>query len=115
MMPISARLIVTTSVVVAVAVGIATYFSRDTIDDLTAKQIEARRAEGEKAIQTETEYLTKSVANAVASPLANTMYDDLALPLEQAIRDDHQSGDDRVQWLVVTDAGGTIVAKAGKA
>ena len=44
MMPISARLIVTTSVVVAVAVGIATWFSQNTIDDLTDKQIEARRA-----------------------------------------------------------------------
>jgi serine phosphatase RsbU (regulator of sigma subunit) len=113
-MPISAKLIVTTSVVVAVAVAVATGFSQKTIDELTSKQIEAGRAAGEKAIATESEYLAKSVANAVASPLANTMYDDLTLPLEQAVRDDHASGDDRVQWLVVTDAGGTIVAKAGK-
>jgi len=114
MMPISARLIVTTSVVVAIAVGVATWFSQQTIDELTAKQIEARRTSGEKDIITESEFLAKSVANAVANPLANTMYDDLTLPLEQAVREDHANGDDRLQWLVVIDSGGTIVAKAGK-
>jgi serine phosphatase RsbU (regulator of sigma subunit) len=114
--PISAKLIVTTSVVVAVAVGVATWFSQQTIDDLTAKQIDTRRVEGEKAIATQSEYLAKSVANAVASPLANNMLGaDLALPLEQAMRDDHASGDDRVQWLVVTDEAGTIDARAGNA
>ena len=114
MMPISARLIVTTSVVVAIAVGVSTWFSQQTIDELTAKQIESRRTAGEKDIISESEYLAKSVANAVASPLANTMYDDLALPLDQAIREDKASGDERLQWLVVTDSGGAIVAKAGK-
>jgi serine phosphatase RsbU (regulator of sigma subunit) len=42
------------------------------------------------------------------------MYGDIALPLEQALRDDHASGDDRLQWLIVTDPAGTVVAKAGK-
>ena len=113
-LPISAKLIVTTSVVVAVAIGVATWLSQRTISDLTNHQIEARHTAGEKSIARESELVVKAVANAVANPLANNMYNDISPPLQQALRDDHASGDDRLQWLLVTDASGTVVATAGK-
>ncbi len=105
----------TTSVVVAVAIGAATWFSQRTMRDLTQRQIEARRSEGLKAIARESELVVRAVANAVANPLANNMYSDISPTLDQAMREDHASGDARIQWLIVTDASNTIVATAGNA
>jgi hypothetical protein len=48
--PISVKLILTTSIVIAAAVFTATWFSQTSISDLTEKQIAARRASGEKSI-----------------------------------------------------------------
>ncbi|HEX5064138.1 MAG TPA: SpoIIE family protein phosphatase [Kofleriaceae bacterium] len=107
---ISAKLILTTSVVVAVAVGAATWFSQRTIDELTQMQIANRRTSGEKSITRESELVVQAVATAVALPLAQTTYPDIKPALDAAMRDDHASGDDRLQWLVVTDATGQVVA-----
>ncbi|HUJ59881.1 MAG TPA: SpoIIE family protein phosphatase [Kofleriaceae bacterium] len=112
--PISAKLILTTSVVVAVAIGAGTWFSQRTIDELTQTQIDARRASGEKSITRESDLITKAVANAAAHPLATSTYGDIQPVLDDAIKDDHASGDDRLQWLVVIDNTGAQVAKAGK-
>ncbi len=114
-LPISAKLIVTTSVVVAVAVGAAAWFNQSTIADVTKLQIDAQRTLGENAIARESELVVKSIANAVANPLANSMYNDISLPLDQALRDDQAGRDHRLQWLFVTDASGTVVARAGQA
>lgn len=108
--PISAKLILTTSVVVAVAVAVATWFSQRTIDDLTTLQITNRRASGEKAITRESELVVQAVATAVALPLAQSTYPDIKPVLDAAVRDDHASGDDRLQWLIVTDESGQVVA-----
>jgi serine phosphatase RsbU (regulator of sigma subunit) len=108
--PISAKLILTTSVVVAVAVAVATWFSQRTIDDLTTLQITNRRATGEKAITRESELVVQAVATAVALPLAQSTYPDIKPVLDAAVRDDQASGDDRLQWLVVTDESGQVVA-----
>lgn len=108
--PISAKLILTTSVVVAIAVGAATWFSQRTIDELTTLQITSRRASGEKAITRESELVVQAVATAVALPLAQSAYPDIKPVLDAAVRDDHASGDDRLQWLIVTDSSGQIVA-----
>jgi sigma-B regulation protein RsbU (phosphoserine phosphatase) len=107
---ISAKLILTTSVVVAVAVGVATWFSQRTIDELTRLQIAARRTSGEKSITRESELVVQAVATAVALPLAQSTYPDIKPVLDAAMRDDKASGDDRLQWLVVTDATGQVVA-----
>ena len=112
--PISAKLILTTSIVVAVAVGAATWFSQRSIDELTATQIAVRRASGEKSITRESELAVQAVANAVAHPLANTQYTDIPAVLDAAIREDKDSGDHRLQWLIVTDETGQVVqATAG--
>jgi serine phosphatase RsbU (regulator of sigma subunit) len=107
---ISAKLILTTSVVVAVAVGVATWFSQRTIDELTTLQITTRRATGEKSITRESELVVQAVATAVALPLAQSTYPDIKPVLDAAMRDDKASGDERLQWLVVTDATGQVVA-----
>jgi serine phosphatase RsbU (regulator of sigma subunit) len=107
---ISAKLILTTSVVVAVAVGAATWFSQRTIDELTQMQIANRRTSGERSITRESELVVQAVATAVALPLAQSTYPDIKPVLDAAMRDDKKSGDDRLQWLVVTDATGQVVA-----
>ena len=112
---ISAKLILTTSVVVAVAVGAATWFSQRTIYELTALQIASRRASGEKAITRESELVAKAVATAVALPLAGSQYAEIRPVLDAAMRDDRQSGDQRLQWLVVTDTTSQIVAATERA
>ena len=103
----------TTSVVVAVAVGAGTWFSQRTIDGLTSSQLEARRKAGEKSITRESDLVAQAVANAVAHPLANTQYSDIQPVLDAAMQGDHARGDDRLRWLVVTDNTGVVVAKAG--
>ena len=107
---ISAKLILTTSVVVALAVGAATWFSQRTIDELTQIQIANRRMSGEKSITRESELVVPAVATAVALPLAQSTYPDIKPVLDAAMRDDRASGDERLQWLVVTDATGQVVA-----
>lgn len=107
--PISVKLILTTSVVVAIAVGAATWFGQRSMDDLTAMQIKERRAAGERSIRRESELIVQAVANAVAQPLASSMYPDIKPVLDAAIADDHARGADRLQWLVVTDATGQVV------
>jgi sigma-B regulation protein RsbU (phosphoserine phosphatase) len=108
--PISVKLILTTTLVVAVAVGAATWFSQRTIHDLTTLQINSRRISGEKAITRESELKVQAVATAVALPLANSLYPEINPVLDKAMKDDRASGDDRLQWMVVTDATGQVVA-----
>ncbi|HEY5921281.1 MAG TPA: SpoIIE family protein phosphatase [Kofleriaceae bacterium] len=112
---ISAKLILTTSVVVAMAVGAATWFSQRTIDELTEMQIGNRRTSGEKSITRESELVVQAVATAVALPIAQSTYPDIKPVLEAAIRDDKASGDDRLQWLAVTDTTRQVVAATDKA
>ncbi len=108
--PISVKLILTTSIVVAVAVSAATWFSRTTIDDLTSMQIQTRRASGEKSIIRESELVVQAVATAVALPLANSTYPDITPVLDKGMQDDKASGENRLQWMSVTDATGQVVA-----
>jgi serine phosphatase RsbU (regulator of sigma subunit) len=105
-LPISLKLILTTFLVVAVAVGAATWFGQRTMDELTATQITERRSAGEKSITRESELVVQAVATAVAQPLANSMYPDIKPVLEAAKADDKS---DRLQWLVVTDQTGQVV------
>ena len=108
--PISVKLILATSVVVAAAVVTATWFSQTSIADLNEAQIAARRLEGEQAIQRESELVVQSVANSVALPLANSQYADIQPVLAAAIREDRERKDNRLQWLVVVDVTGAQVA-----
>lgn len=103
------KLVLATSVVVAAAVGAATWFGQRTIDELTATQIASRRASGEKSIARESELVVAAVASGVAHALANSQIDDIPPVLEAAIRGDRASGDNRLQWLLVLDEAGKPV------
>ncbi|MDB4958633.1 MAG: rsbU [Myxococcales bacterium] len=104
------KLVLTTSVVVAVAVGATALFSQRTIDALTASQIEIRRETGEKSITRESELVVQAVTNAVALPLAQSTYPDIKPVLDAAM-----NGAKRVEWLVVTDDTGQVVQATGAA
>jgi serine phosphatase RsbU (regulator of sigma subunit) len=105
-LPISVKLILATSVVVAAALAIATWYGTRTISELAADQVAARRASGEAAIVRESDLIATSVANAAALPMAQTQLVELTGVLGAAMRDDQARGEHRLQWLVVTDASG---------
>lgn len=108
--PLSVKLILTTSIVVAAAVFTATWFSQTSISDLTAQQVEARRASGEKAIVRESELLVQAVANTIVIPLSAQMLGDVPKNLEDALAAD-KKGENRVQWLLASDPNGQVIAK----
>jgi len=109
--PISVKLILATSIVVAAAVGTATWFAQKSINDLTETSISTRRASGERSIVRESELIVKAVATAVAIPLANNQFSDVGPLLESTIQEDQKSAENRIQWLVVTDPDGKVVAQ----
>ena len=108
--PISVKLILTTSIVIAVAVGTGTWFAQTSISDLTEKQIAARRESGEKSITRESELVAQAVSNNVAVPLSAEMFSDIKPLLDEGVKSDKQ-----IQWLVVAFPSGQIVASAGGA
>jgi len=113
--PISVKLILATSIVVAAAVGTATWFAQKSINDLTETSVNSRRDSGERSIVRESELVVKAAATAVAIPLANNQFADVIPLLDNTIQDDKKTGDNRVQWLVVTDAGGVVVGSTAGA
>ncbi len=117
--PISVRLIVATSIVVAATVGAATLFAHRAITDITDSQIAARREAGEKSITRASELVVQAVAAAVAWLIANNVFNDndVKSVLDAAIAEDRASGENRVQWLVVQDVEAKaqdVEPKAGK-
>ena len=110
---ISVKLVLATSIVVAAAVGIATWFSHAAISDLTEKQVAARRQAGERSIARESELIVQAVANAVALPISTGMDADVRPALEAAIENDRASGDNRVQWFAVVDKTGAVHRTSG--
>jgi len=100
--PISVRLIVATSIVIVATVGTATLFAHRAITDITNSQIAARREAGEKSITRNSELVVQAMAAGVAFPLATHYFHDVQRVLD-AIVEDHASGENRVQWLVVQD------------
>lgn len=112
--PISVKLILTTSIVIAAAVGTATWFSQTSISDLTEAQVAARRESGEKAIRREAELAVQSVASATAVPLSANMYADIPKALDDTLEADQRSGDNRVKWLLVHDPGLGKIVEATK-
>ncbi|HEY4176642.1 MAG TPA: SpoIIE family protein phosphatase [Kofleriaceae bacterium] len=113
-LPISVKLVVVTSIVVAVAVGTATWFSQKATTEMTETSIKVRREAGQKAIVRESELVLQAVASAEATPLGTSTLSDIPPLLDAAMKSDKESGDNRIQWLVLTDASGTIVGKSGK-
>ncbi|HEX7700576.1 MAG TPA: SpoIIE family protein phosphatase [Kofleriaceae bacterium] len=109
---ISAKLILTTSVVVALAVAAATWFSQRSIADLSAEQVAQRRTSGEAAISRQAALVVESIANASAHAIANTQYSDIPPVLEAAMRED-KTGVDQLQWISIADATQVLAATPG--
>jgi serine phosphatase RsbU (regulator of sigma subunit) len=112
--PISVKLILATSIVVAAAVVMATLFAQHAINDITASQIDTRRRAGDDSIRRESELVVQAVATAVALPMSNTTYSDVKPVLEAAIAKDAKGHYDRVQWLVVQTDDGRVVASTAR-
>ena len=106
--PISVKLVLTTSIVVAVAVGAATAFTQRSIDELAESQRVRLRTGGEQSITRQSDLLVQSVANALAHPLANSQYTDIPPVLDLALREDG-AGAKQLQWLSVADDTGQIL------
>jgi serine phosphatase RsbU (regulator of sigma subunit) len=109
--PLSVKLIVATSIVVAAAVGTATLFAQRAISDITGSQTAERRRSGERSILRTSELAVQAVATALALPLANHAYNDIKVVLEAALADDRSSGDNRLQWMFVQDDVGAVVER----
>jgi serine phosphatase RsbU (regulator of sigma subunit) len=106
--PISAKLIFTTSFVVALAVAAATWFSQRSIQELTADQIKQRRIAGEVAISRQAELVAESIGNASAQAIANTQYSDIPNVLQAAITED-KGGVNQLLWITIAEPSGLVV------
>ena len=106
--PISAKLIFTTSFVVALAVAAATWFSQRSIQELTADQIKQRRIAGEVAISRQAELVAESIGNASAQAIANTQYSDIPNVLQAAITED-KAGVNQLLWITIAEPSGLVV------
>jgi serine phosphatase RsbU (regulator of sigma subunit) len=109
--PIWAKLIVTMSVVVAAAVGVAMLFAQRAIDRIRDAQVIARSEDGQNAIARDSELVAQAVAASVAFPLTTSTYEEVEALLEAAIDQDHRSGEHRFVWLLARDTAGRVVAR----
>jgi len=108
------KLLLATSIVVAVALGVSTWFSQATIDDIIDSQLKLARDTREGSIRRESDLAVEAVANAVALPLVQNTYADIPPLLASALKHDESSSDKRMQWLAVIDNDHQVVASAGK-
>lgn len=72
--PLSVKLMLTTSIVVAAAVGASAYFGSNNIRELARSDAAVRRASGNESIKRESELLASNIAAAAAIPLAQQAY-----------------------------------------
>ncbi|MBZ0231406.1 MAG: SpoIIE family protein phosphatase [Deltaproteobacteria bacterium] len=107
--PLSVKLMLTTSIVVAAAVGASAYFGSNNIRELARSDAAARRASGNESIKRESELLASNIAAAAAIPLAQQAYGEVG-PLVAAKMQEYP----RIQWVVVgTPTGDVIHASDG--
>jgi serine phosphatase RsbU (regulator of sigma subunit) len=111
--PLSARLVVATSIVVAAAVAASAFFGQRTIEDLGRQDAASRRDAGERAIFRESELVAQKVAAAIAIPLGTSTFADVAPLLAAAQHEDQARGDHRILWAVVRDVAGQDIATLG--
>src|SRR5262249_43776834 len=107
---LTTKLIVTTAVLLSVALGAAALSTVRLIEDLAQREATARRASEEAAMQRQTERLARNTAAAAALPVAEGNLTYLGSLLETTLQQDS-----RVHWLVIADADGEILAKSPNA
>jgi sigma-B regulation protein RsbU (phosphoserine phosphatase) len=104
-LPLSVKLILTTAVLLAIAVGAAGYFTLQTIGALAEKEAASRRTSGEAAMERQSELLARNAANSAALPLADGNFTYLSSLVDSIVKEDT-----RVQWMLIADAGSNRVA-----
>lgn len=97
-MPLSAKLMATTSLLIIAAVGITAWAGLTTIRSSAQREIEARRQDGELAIRHDAELLARHVAAIAALPLAGSSFTDL-----EHVATTAREQAPRIVWLVITD------------
>ncbi|MBP8810107.1 MAG: SpoIIE family protein phosphatase [Kofleriaceae bacterium] len=107
-LPLSVKLMLTTSIVVAAAVAISAWYGRRTIGELTQDGVAARRAAGEAAIVRESELLARNIATAAAIPMAQQAFAEIG-PLIAATRREYP----RLQWIAIASEGRLVAATDG--
>jgi serine phosphatase RsbU (regulator of sigma subunit) len=114
-LPLSAKLMATTSLLIIAAVGITAWAGLTTIRSSARREIEARRQDGEQAIRHESELLARNVAATAALPLAGSSFTDL-----EHVATTARERFPRIVWLVITDTqdgpeARKVVARSGPA
>lgn len=97
-LPLSAKLMATTSLLIIAAVGIAAWAGLTTIRSSAQREIDARRQDGEQAIRDESTLLARHVAAIAALPLAGSSFTDL-----EQVTNTAREQSPRIVWLVITD------------
>lgn len=106
---LSVKLMLTTSIVVTVAVAISAWFGQATIAELTRDDAGARRVAGEEAIVRESELLARNIATASAIPMGQQAYGEVG-PLLAATKGEYP----RIEWIAVgTERGGLVASTPG--
>lgn len=107
--PLSVKFMLTTSIVVAIAVAIAAWSVQNTTSELARDEAVARRAAGEQAIVRESELLVRNIASASAIPLAQHAFGEIG-PLLATTKAEYP----RIQWIAIaTEAGQPVAATPG--
>ena len=114
-LPLSAKLMATTSLLLIAAVGIAAWAGLATIRASARREVETRRQDGEQAIRREAELLARTMAATAALPLAGSSFADV-VNLAETAREQYP----RIVWLVITDTqdgpeARKVVARTGPA
>ncbi len=102
---LSVKLMLTTSIVVTVAVAISAWFGQATIAELTRDDALARRVAGDEAIVRESELLARNIATASAIPIGQQAYGEVG-PLLAATKGEYP----RIEWIAVGTERGQRVA-----
>ena len=114
-LPLSVKLIVATSFVVAASVAISAYFGERTIEDLAGREVHDRGKDGREAIERESDLLAEKVAAAATHALALNEGNDVQTTLDTELRGAQTSGQHRIEWMLVTDTTGQVIAKTSAA
>ena len=102
--PLSVKLMLTTTIVVAAAVGASAYFGSNNIRELARSDAQVRRTTGNASIKRESELLASNIAATAAIPLAQQAYGEVA-PLVAAKMREYP----RIQWVVIGTPTGDVV------
>ncbi len=107
--PLSLKLMLTTSIVVAASVAASAWFGQAAIRDLARDDAAVRRVRGEAAIVRESELLARNIAAGSKIAMAQQAYGEVGPLLASTIREYP-----RIQWVVVgTETGQPVAGTPG--